>query len=102
MADKINGYGRSGDATPARARAVARAERQAAERAADGRKPAVDDARFTETATSLQQAEARLRAQPDVDAARVESVRRRVQSGEYRVDADRLAARLVRFERGLT
>ncbi len=101
MADKISGYGRSGDVSAARSRSVARAERADAERAADAARRD-DDVRLTDTAAALQKAEARLREQADVDAARVEAVRRRVESGEYRVDADRLAARLLRFERSLT
>lgn len=101
MADKISGYGRSGDVSAARSRSVARAERAESERAADAARRD-DDVRFTDTAAALQKAEARLREQADVDAARVEAVRRRVESGEYRVDAARLAARLLRFERSLT
>ena len=101
MADKISGYGRSGDVSAARARSVARAERADADRAAEATRRD-DDVRLTDTAAALQKAEARLREQADVDAARVEAVRRRVESGEYRVDAGRLADRLLRFERSLT
>lgn len=100
MADRINGYGRNGDVAAARARGVERAERQAADRADAARRE--DDVRFTDTAAALQRAELRLRSQPDVDAARVEALRQRLESGDYRVDAARVAERLLRFERSLT
>ncbi len=101
MADKISGYGRSGDVGPARSRGVAGSGRAEPGRAA-GPARRDDDLQLTGAAAALRAAEARLREQADVDQARVEAARRRVEAGEYRVDADRLADRLLRFERSLT
>jgi negative regulator of flagellin synthesis FlgM len=60
-----------------------------------------DDVHLTAAATSLKQIETRLASVPDVDRARVEAVRQRVESGTWKVDADRIAERLMRFEQEL-
>ena len=101
MADKINGYGRGGvDITSTRLRAIERGEmpgRAVNPESASGR----DDVQLTHTATSLKQIETRLASMPDVDRARVDAVRQRVESGAYKMDANRIADRLLRFEREL-
>jgi len=107
MADKITGYGRNAvDITSARSRGTVRNER-----ASEGEKPESGapveggtpskDVRFTDTATSLKQIETRLAELPDVDRKRVESLRQRIESGQYEVNAGRLADRLLAFERDL-
>jgi negative regulator of flagellin synthesis FlgM len=100
MADnRINPYGRGPDMAAAKARGVSRAGEAATGRPASGPAARDDSLRLTDTATLLRQAEARLKAQPEVDAARVEAIRQRLDSGQYQVDAERVAARLLRFER---
>lgn len=107
MADKISGYGRNGvDITSARSRAPVRNERAAdSEKAEAGsRSDAADTSspvRLTDTAASLKQIEARLADTPDVDRKRVETLRQRIESGAYEVNAGRLADRLLAFERDL-
>ena len=111
MADKISGYGGQGvDLTSTRLRGPARNER-----AADSDKPeagsrteanstagsASSQIQLTDTATTLKQIEARIANQPDVDRARVDAVRQRVESGAYQMNAGRLADRLLAFERDL-
>lgn len=101
MADKINGYGRSGvDITSTRLRAIERGE-NARQSARSGSASGNDAVQLTSTATSLKQIESRLASIPEVDRARVESIRQRVESGSYKVDANRIADRLLRFERDL-
>jgi negative regulator of flagellin synthesis FlgM len=101
MADKINGYGRGGvDITSTRLRSIERGEDARQSRkseSASGR----DDVQLTRTATSLKNIEARLASVPDVDRVRVDAIRQRVESGGYKVDANRIAERLLRFEREL-
>ena len=107
MADKINGYGGSGlDITPARSRAPAPGVHEAdTGKAGQGRQAEASststDLRLTNTATNLKQVEVQLAKLPDVDRARVEAVRQRVESGAYAVNAGRLADRLLAFERDL-
>ncbi len=106
MADKITGYGGSGvDITSARSRGAVRNERAADDSKAaggpvDSGAPA-SAVQLTDTATNLKQTEARLANTPDVDRARVDAVRQRVEAGSYQVNAGRLADRLLAFERDL-
>ena len=107
MADKISGYGSNGvDIASTRSRGSARNER-----VADGDKTEAgsrteasstsSQVQLTDTATNLKQIEARIANQPDVDRARVDAVRQRVESGAYQMNAGRLADRLLAFERDL-
>lgn len=111
MADKISGYGRSGvDLTSAKARGSARNEKaaesdkaEASQRAASGSAASsgASQVQLTDTATNLKQVEASIARLPDVDRARVDAVRQRIESGAYEVNAGRLADRLLAFERDL-
>jgi negative regulator of flagellin synthesis FlgM len=107
MADKISGYGRNGvDIASTRSRAPVRNERAAdSEKAeAGGRTEGVETSsqvRLTDAAASLKQIETRLADLPDVDRKRVETLRERIESGAYEVNAGRLADRLLAFERDL-
>lgn len=101
MTDKINGYGRSGvDITSTRLRAIERGEDARQSRKSESASGS-DNVQLTHTATSLKNIEARLASVPDVDRARVEAIRQRVESGSYRMDVNRIADRLMRFEREL-
>ena len=101
MADKINGYGRGGaDITSTRLRAIERGETARQSRKSESASGG-DDVKLTHTATSLKQIETRLAGMPDVDRARVDAIRQRVESGDYKMDANRIAERLMRFEREL-
>ncbi|MBL8225495.1 MAG: flagellar biosynthesis anti-sigma factor FlgM [Chromatiales bacterium] len=99
--NRINPYGPGPETAAARSRGVSRGGEAATGRPAGGTSGGGDSLRLTDTATLLRQAEARLKAQPDVDAARVEAIRQRIDAGQYQVDAERLAARLLRFEQAL-
>ena len=54
-----------------------------------------DSVHLTESARSLQQAEAAAREAPDVDEARVAEIRSAMVEGRYSVDLDALADRLL-------
>ena len=108
MADKISGYGSKGvDITSARSRGPGRNERVANSDKSEGPNRKADasstgsQVRLTDTATNLKQIEARLADLPDVDRARVDAVRQRIEAGDYQVNAGRLADRLLAFERDL-
>lgn len=102
MADKINGYGRVGlDVGPARARPVARPGDNGEAGAARRAKQSGDAVEITDTATKLKAVEAKLADVPDVDRAHVDAVRQRIESGEYKPDAERIAQKLIRMEQEL-
>lgn len=102
MADKISTYGRAGlDISQARSREVNRADRAAD--AEGGRKPDAgrDAVDFSSTATMLKGVEVRLQGQPEVDEARVNELRQKIESGNYELSPERLAAKLLRLEQDL-
>lgn len=102
MADKINGYGRVGhDIGPSRSRAVQRSDAAADATASRRTAAAADAVELTGTAARLKAIEARLAAIPEVDQARVKAARERLESGDYRPDPARIAAKLLRMDRDL-
>ena len=102
MADKINGHGRVGiDVGPARTRTVSRPERNGESGAAGRARQSRDAVEITDTATRLKAVEARLAELPDVDQARVDAIRKQVESGNYQPDAARIAQKLMRMEQDL-
>lgn len=107
MANKITGNGGSGvDITATRSRAASRNERTARGDKTDGGSraeaaSASSQVQLTDTAVNLKQIESRIAGLPDIDRARVDAVRQRVDSGAYQVNAGRLADRLLAFERDL-
>lgn len=102
MADKINGLGRPPlDIAQSRNRAVGKADEVGQGAAAAKPGSGADAVSVSAAASRLQRIEAALAALPEIDGARVEALRQQVESGTYRVDAERLADRLIEFERGL-
>jgi len=102
MADKINGLGRPPvDISRSQPGAVGKAGD--ANRATAAKQPGAPDdgVSITSTATNLQRIEAELAALPEIDERRVEEIRQQVESGTYRINAERLADRLIRTELGL-
>ncbi|HHQ14633.1 MAG TPA: flagellar biosynthesis anti-sigma factor FlgM [Chromatiales bacterium] len=104
MADKISGYSRAAlDINPSRHHAVGKAGS-----ATDAKTPAAgptasktDGVDLSPTVSNLKKIEARLRELPDVDQARVDELRGQIESGEYQVDENAVAAKLLRLDREL-
>lgn len=102
MADKINGLGRPPvDVSQSRNRAVGEASEGSRGKATDRTGAGADAVSVSSTASHLQRVEASLAVTPEVDAARVEEIRQQIASGTYRINAENLADRLIRFELGL-
>ena len=57
-----------------------------------------DAVSLTEDARLLQQAAAAAAAAPDIDMDRVDSVRRELAEGRYQIDAEAIAAKLLKTE----
>ncbi|KPK38138.1 MAG: hypothetical protein AMJ69_09225 [Gammaproteobacteria bacterium SG8_47] len=74
-------------------------QQKSADKAAGG--SGDDRVSLTATAALLKSLEDQLAAQPVVDEARVEGVRSALADGSYHIDADRVAEKLVEFERTL-
>ncbi len=104
MADKISSYGRPGlDINQSRHRSVARTDAGGDSKpsAVGQGAPKIDGVDFSATVTNLKRIESGLKELPEVDQRRVEDLRQRVESGDFRVDTHKIAANLLRFEREL-
>ena len=60
-----------------------------------------DEVSISSRAADLQALERSIHALPEVDQTRVEQLRAKISSGEYQVDARRLADRIADFEQSL-
>ena len=67
--------------------------------APQSRAPANDTVELTSGAKLLERLEKSLADLPDVDSARVAEVKAAIENGEYQIDADAIAAAMIRFER---
>lgn len=102
MADKISNYARSGvDINPSRNRKVDQTDPANATGKQQRPEIARDSVQLSGQADNLRGAEARLKDLPDVDSERVERLRAKVESGDYEINAERLARKLVRLEQDL-
>ena len=101
--DKINGYGRTELPTNSKSGGVKRTDESDAARSADGGEGTRTDAvALTDTAVRLKRIETSLADLPEVDQARVEALRERIESGSYEVDGQAVAKRLLQMEQDLS
>lgn len=61
----------------------------------------VDAVSISSQASDLQALETRIKALPDTDVARVSQIKDRISSGEYQVDSQRVADKILAFEKDL-
>jgi negative regulator of flagellin synthesis FlgM len=60
-----------------------------------------DSVHITQSARSLQALSQAVQDTPDVDTARVSAVQQQIESGQYTVNPDRIASRLLQLEQDL-
>jgi negative regulator of flagellin synthesis FlgM len=103
MTDKIGGYGRPGvDISHSKARQVEKPQASGKTDAKARSESSRDAVSITDTAANLKRIEAGLANQPEVDRSRVDAVREKLESGNYAVDADKVAQKLLRLEQDLS
>jgi len=103
MIDKINGYGRTDLPASSRSGGVKRAEQGESARSAGGEDSTrTDEVALTDTAVRLKRIEASLAELPEVDQAKVDALRERVESGDYEIDGSAVAQRLMQMEQELS
>lgn len=73
----------------------------ASDNAKTARPAGEDKVTVTDTATRIRQLEASLASLPDIDNERVQAIRQAISEGSYRIDADRIAANLLKLEKDL-
>ena len=60
--------------------------------------PPGSDVKLTDTASKLRQLEAKIASQPVVDTQKVESIKKAIADGTYRVNSARTAEKMAAFE----
>ena len=60
-----------------------------------------DQVKLSASSKSIQQIEAEIRGMPDVDDATVERIRNALSNGEYKIDYERLAGKMLDFDERL-
>ena len=60
--------------------------------------PPGSDVTLTDTASKLRQLEAKIASQPVVDSGKVESIKKAIADGSYRVNSTRTAEKMAAFE----
>ena len=60
--------------------------------------PLTDQVKLSASSKSIQQIEAEIKEMKDVDDATVERIRSAIDNGEYKIDYDRLAGKMLDFE----
>ncbi len=99
MSNKIDGFGQR----PVQVDGGARTERagRAGDAGRDAAAAQADRVTLTDSARLLQRLEEAVAAAPETDGARVAALRDSVARGEYKVDAGRVADRMIALEREL-
>jgi len=102
--NKISGYNSTDAAAPVKglsSGAPTADKNQSAPASAGTAPPAADQVTLTGSARLLQKLGDAVASTPVVDAAKVASVKQSLQSGTYKVDAGRVADKLLKFEHEL-
>jgi len=60
-----------------------------------------DQVKLSASSKSIQQIEAEVRSLPEVDDSTVERIRAQIESGEYKIDYQKLAGKMLDFEERL-
>lgn len=60
-----------------------------------------DAVSISDRASDLQALETQVKALPEVDMAKVEAIRNRIDNGDYQIDSTRLADKMLSFEQQL-
>jgi negative regulator of flagellin synthesis FlgM len=105
VTDKISAYSAAEPIAPAKGSnsngiAADKAQGEASQAGSSASRSG-DTVTLTDSARSLQKIEEAVARAPVVDAAKVAAVKQSIQSGTYRIDAGRIAGKLLNFERGL-
>ena len=106
MTDKISAYSTSEPIAPVKgsnSNGVVADKPQQGESSAAGVSASQtgDTVTLTSSARSLQKIEETVAKAPVVNAAKVAAVKQAINSGNYQIDAGRIADKLLQFERGL-
>ncbi len=105
MTNKISGYSTTEPVVPIKGSnsggVVADKAQNDPAAAASSNAQATDQVTLTSSARSLQKIEETIAKTPVVDTDKVKSIKQQLDAGTYKVDAGRVAGKLLQFESGL-
>jgi negative regulator of flagellin synthesis FlgM len=106
VTDKISAYSTAEPIAPVKGSnsngvVTGKSQQPDASAAAVAGSQAGDTVTLTNSARSLQKVEEAVAKAPVVNAAKVAAVKQAINSGNYQIDAGRVADKLLQFERGL-
>ncbi len=104
MTDKIGAYSAAEPLAPVKGSnngGVVADKSQGEASTTSGSAASGDTVTLTDSARSLQKIEEAVAKAPVVDAQKVAAVKQAIGSGTYKIDAGRVAGKLLKFERGL-
>ena len=102
MSDKISGISTAEPlAKPSGSISGGVADKSQGEGSAAAAAPTGDHVTLTDSARSLQKIEEAVARTPVVNADKVAAVKQALRSGTYKVDAGRVAGKMLKYERGL-
>ena len=105
MTNKISGYSTAEPVVPIKGSnsggVVAEKAQNAPAAAAASSAQAADQVTLTSSARSLQKIEETIAKTPVVNTDKVKSIKQQLDAGTYKVDAGRVAGKLLQFESGL-
>lgn len=105
MTDKISAYSNAEPIAPIKGSngngVVADKPQGDAAAAGSAASQAADTVTLTSSARSLQKIEEAVAKAPVVNASKVTAIKQAINSGNYQIDAGRVADKLLQFERGL-
>jgi len=98
---KITGHSPQQPAVTGKAAKQDATAAQVGGRSAEQTQTTKDTIKLSVSGTVLQRAQEAMDRTPVVDVQHVNALHKSIASGNYRVDADRVAEKLIQFERGL-
>jgi negative regulator of flagellin synthesis FlgM len=103
VTNKISGYSTAEPVAPIKGSnsSAAVADKSQGDASSAATSQTGDHVTLTDSARSLQKIEERVAKTPVVNAEKVAAVKQAISSGNYQVDAGRVADKILKFERGL-
>ena len=91
----------SGDASNAAQNKASSPQTNAQEQARSTATARGENVNLSQRAKAVKQVEQQLREQPEVDDAKVESIRQSLEDGSFRIDAEKLAQKMLDMDKGI-
>ena len=101
MTEKINGYGRTELPSSASRSGGVKGATQSESARSTSNAASEDAVALTDTAVRLKRIESNLAELPDIDQVKIDTLRERVEAGEYAINSNDVARRLLQMDQDL-